>query len=147
MGKGKGKERASDVGIRARQTQNRSTEVDSLSQRVGRRDRKPTAKAVEARESIGVQDVLEPSSSGIDGYGGASSSKVGKKSESKLFKTSKVNKQPKTKGARKLGMNVEKEYCHQCRCINNYGKMQCRGLRDNGEPCLLLFCEKCVLKR
>ncbi|KAI0089713.1 hypothetical protein BDY19DRAFT_82367 [Irpex rosettiformis] len=130
--KSKGKERASDVGILARQTVT-EPELPPLWTSVGKRDRRPTAKAMEAMQSVGEDGTRELSMSLF--------------SDAALPSKGPVKARRKGKVERKVGENFEYGFCHQCRGNNGYAKMQCRGMRENGEPCLLLFCEKCVLKR
>ncbi|KAI0083425.1 hypothetical protein BDY19DRAFT_998574 [Irpex rosettiformis] len=130
--KSKDKERASDVGILARQTVTEPA-LPPLWTSVGKRNRRPTAKAMEAMQSVGGDGTRELSMSLV--------------SDAALPSKGFVKARRKGKVERKVGENFEWGFCHQCRGKNGYAKMQCCAMRENGDPCLLLFCEKCVLKR
>ena len=140
--KDKGKERASDVGIRARQLlEEYEPGLRAVSQpRYGTRDRRPTVKAMEAMEAM-EYETREPS---VSSYAG-STQRVTKKTVKSKKDWKEGREKRKTMGSG--DPTYAGEYCHQCRNTNRYAKMRCSAIRENGEACLLLFCEKCILKR
>ncbi|KAI0686464.1 hypothetical protein BC835DRAFT_454566 [Cytidiella melzeri] len=143
-----GKERAYDA-VRARETQSGLVEISELpGMVVGKRPRKPSAKAQEALHTTDQQDSrLSVSKTMIDHARSSSDAPSheharSEKSVGILQKVTPAAKQKKPK--RIVG---DGRYCHQCRNQNNYDKVQCSSIRADGLPCALLFCEKCILKR
>lgn len=134
----KGKGRAKDVGIRARESHSRS--VASLPPPMavsGKRQRRPTAKVKETLDSVVLDRGSQLPSPKSDVLA-LRDPDVGAASRTKL--TIKV-KPIKQKAA---GRNA---YCHHCRGKNSYDKMKCSATHPDGDLCALFFCQKCIAKR
>lgn len=145
-GKGKGKGRAEDVGYRARLV---SAGVESdvggaangaENGLAGKRARKLSTRAKEAREHD--LSVVEKERAHAHADRGATSSDDEFENEDhgpageKRMTQAEIDR-----------LALEVPYCHQCRTQNKYEKVRCSSINDNGEPCGLQFCEKCIVVR
>lgn len=158
---GKGKERAADVGYRARVASAPGTPAaqDAFMQEVegltGKRTRKPTVRALESQEStqhlreIGLVKGSEPHVRTPAEHGPAQAPAEDSASDSETDEDEDDpdHSRPQlTKDEiRKLSIGIP--YCHQCRTQNRYDKMRCTFVKADGERCGLYFCEKCITIR
>jgi hypothetical protein len=138
---GKGKGRADDVGYRTRLLGDVGGAANGVEDgSAGKRARKLGTKAKEAKEqgpSVAAQERTHPRAGhcagsdddeiGNDDNGGAGEKRMTQAEIDRLA--------------------LEIPYCHQCRNQNRYEKMRCSVINDNGTPCGLQFCEKCIVIR